>query len=116
MGTTTQKLTLSVAFGVSGLLSVSCNSTPAPAEEPVATEAATTSTTLSLPVGEAAAAETQIADKPAPAAADPYADRAAPFSKETVEALESQLKPLDNIPVPGEALPPPNDKGVAQRS
>lgn len=116
MGTTTQKLTLSAAFGIAGLLSASCNSTPAPAEEPVATEEATTSTTLSLPAGEAAAAETQTADEPAPTAADPYADRAAPFSKETVEALESQLKPLDNIPVPGEALPPPNDQGVVRRS
>ncbi len=111
MGITTRKLTLCAALGIAGLLSASCNSTSTAAEEPVATQEARASSTLSLPAAEAPEKETEPST-----AADPYADRAVPFSEERVEALEGSLRPLDSVPVPEEALPAPKDKGVAQRS
>ena len=110
MGITTQKLALCAAFGIAGLLCASCNSTSTPAEEPASTEEATSST-LSLPASEAPEEEAV-----SPSTDDPYSDRAVPFSEERVDELEGALKPLDNVPVPDEALPPPKDKGDPQHS
>ena len=104
MGISTRNITLCAALGIAGLLAASCNSTPA--EEPVSTEGATTESTLSLPASEASDEETAATAT----SGDPYADRAVPFSEERVDELEGALKPLDNVPVPEEALPPPNGK------
>lgn len=96
----TRNLMLCLTVGFAGLVLEGCKSAPLPSDQ--GEVAAGPAPVSQQPSSAGRVEEVSAEPNSDEASSAPYSDRAAPFSEERVQALESQLKSIDNIPISGE--------------